>query len=161
MKLADDFVDEAIDDPLSQSQIPVQTLLHLMRLKRWLVPVAGGPNSRYAITLLPALVSLAQQPEIRLCQVFPRSDTAPDTTTLEKDAAFLRQRLHRSITTIPVCSNSVSEAVIDMAQKDQCDVIVVGASREGLLQQAIHGNIPEAIARYSNCTVILVRKAIT
>jgi nucleotide-binding universal stress UspA family protein len=29
------------------------------------------------------------------------------------------------------------------------------------LQQAIHGNIPEAIARQSKCTVILARKAIT
>ncbi|HEY9654873.1 MAG TPA: universal stress protein [Crinalium sp.] len=50
--------------------------------------------------------------------------------------------------------------MIDMAQKDQCDVVVVGASREGLLQQAIQGNIPETIARHCSCTVILVRKAI-
>ncbi|MCY7393576.1 MAG: universal stress protein, partial [Leptolyngbyaceae cyanobacterium CAN_BIN12] len=49
--------------------------------------------------------------------------------------------------------------VVDMAQNDQCDVIVLGASREGLLQQAIQGNIPEAIARNCDCTVILVRKA--
>jgi CIC family chloride channel protein len=39
-------------------------------------------------------------------------------------------------------------------------VIVLGASREGLLQQAIKGNIPEAIARYGDRTVILVRGAI-
>jgi len=51
------------------------------------------------------------------------------------------------------------EAVVDMAEKNQCDVIVLGASREGLLQQAIQGNIPESIARDSKCTVILVRKA--
>lgn len=138
----------------------VHALLHLMRLKRWLVPIAGGPNSQYAITLLPALVSLTQNPDIRLCQVFHPSDRNHDTHVLEEDAVFLRQRLQDSVTTIPMCANSVSEAVIDMAQKDQCDVIVVGASREGMLQQAIHGNIPEAIARHSKCTVILVRKAI-
>jgi CIC family chloride channel protein len=55
----------------------------------------------------------------------------------------------------------VSEAVVKLASKEKCDVIVLGASREGLLQQAIKGNIPEAIARNSNCTVILVRDVIS
>ncbi len=127
---------------------------------RWLVPIAGGPNSQYAITLLPALVKLSPHPDIRLCQVFHPNDNAHDTTVLEEDAAFLRQRLPNPVIAIPLCADSVSDAVIDMAQKDQCDVIVVGASREGMLQQAIHGNIPESIARHCNCTVILVRKAI-
>jgi chloride channel protein, CIC family len=40
-------------------------------------------------------------------------------------------------------------------------VILLGASRESLLQQAIKGNIPEAIARNSPCTVILVRDKIS
>ncbi|HEY9906343.1 MAG TPA: universal stress protein, partial [Thermosynechococcaceae cyanobacterium] len=139
----------------------VHTLIQLARMNRWLVPIAGGPNSQHALTLLPALVSLSQQPEIRLCQVFAPSPIAQDTQILEQDAVFLRQRTQSNVITLPICSTSVSEAVIDMAQKDQCDVIVLGASREGMLQQAIHGNIPEAIARQSNCTVILVRKAVS
>jgi CIC family chloride channel protein len=142
------------------SQASVQALLRLVRLNHWLVPIAGGPNSRYAIDLLPALVSLSQQPEIRLCQVFHPSDDTHDASILAENAARLRQQLDYPVITLPVCAKSVSEAVIDMAQKEQCDVIVLGASREGMLQQAIHGNIPEAIARNCNCTVILVRKAI-
>ncbi|MCY7275399.1 MAG: universal stress protein [Phormidesmis sp. CAN_BIN44] len=39
-------------------------------------------------------------------------------------------------------------------------MIVLGATREGLLQQVIKGNIPEEIARQCDCTVILVRGAI-
>jgi CIC family chloride channel protein len=35
----------------------------------------------------------------------------------------------------------------------------MGASREGLLQQAMHGNIPAAIARSNQQTVILVRSS--
>jgi CIC family chloride channel protein len=72
----------------------------------------------------------------------------------------LRQELPVSAIAIPLCADSVADAIIDVAQKDCCDAIVVGASREGLLQQVIQGNIPEAIARNSNCTVILVRKAL-
>ncbi|MBW4690167.1 MAG: chloride channel protein [Lyngbya sp. HA4199-MV5] len=129
-------------------------------LNRWLLPLAGGPNSQHALKLLPALVTLSPKPEIRLCQVFPASELSPRQDLLEEDARFLRQRLQTNVITLPVCANSVSDAVVDMAQKDQCDVIVLGASREGMLQQAIQGNIPETIARGCDCTVILVRKAI-
>lgn len=132
----------------------------LLQLNRWLLPIAGGPNSQHALKLLPALVSLSQRPEIRLCQVFHPSDTAQSELLLDEDAHFLRQQLQASVITLPVCANSVPDAVIDMAQNDQCDVVIVGASREGLLQQAIQGNIPETIARHCDCTVILVRKAI-
>ncbi|MGI0487610.1 chloride channel protein [Pantanalinema rosaneae CENA516] len=127
---------------------------------RWLVPIAGGPNAHYAVQLLPALVTLNPQAEIRLCQILHASDTNQNSQLLEQEAAFLRQRLpHSAIVTTLVCASSVPEAVVDMAHATQCDVILVGASREGLLQQAIQGNIPEAIARQSNCTVILVRKS--
>jgi CIC family chloride channel protein len=130
------------------------------QLRRWLLPIAGGPNSEYAIELLPALVSLSWEPEILLCQVFQRSDRFYDTSILEKNVSWLRQELPVSAIAIPLCADSVADAIIDVAQKDCCDAIVVGASREGLLQQVIQGNIPEAIARNSNCTVILVRKAL-
>jgi CIC family chloride channel protein len=40
------------------------------------------------------------------------------------------------------------------------DVVVLGASREGMLQQAIKGNIPAAIALRVESTVILVRGSI-
>lgn len=136
-------------------------LRQLIEMKRWLVPTAGGPNAQAAIQLLPALVSMSHDPEIRILTVHHPSDSDPDTTGLEEEANFLRQFLPQSIVATAVCAPSIAEAVIDMAQKDQCDVIVLGASREGILQQVIQGNIPEAIVRQCQCTVILVRKAIS
>ena len=50
--------------------------------------------------------------------------------------------------------------MVDLAAEQGCDVIMLGASREGLLQQVIKGNIPEAITRASPCSVILVRGAV-
>jgi len=159
VKMGDHFASHF--SPLhDESQISVQTTLHLTKLNRWLVPMGGGPNAEYAVKLLPALVSLSPNPNIRLCHVYHPRDENYDPTTLEDDASYLRQRSQSMVSVTSVCANSVVEAVVDMAQKDQCDVIVLGASREGLLQQAIQGNIPEAIARGSKCTVILVRKAI-
>jgi CIC family chloride channel protein len=125
----------------------------------WLVPIAGGPNSSYALQLLPALTSRSSAPMIGVTQVFAPSTLLPDTTGLEKAAFVLSQKLSCQVMTIPVRSYSVSDAVIHLAHAQQCDVLVLGASREGLLQQVVHGNIPEAIARGVNSTVILVRGA--
>lgn len=159
VKLAED-----LDTPPSNASVTTASSnengSHVRGLNRWLLPIAGGPNSQHALKLLPALITLSQKPEIRLCQVFHPSETDFNQDLLDADARFLKQKLQTSVMTLPVCANSVSDAVIDMAHNDQCDVIVVGASREGLLQQAIQGNIPETIARNCACTVILVRKAI-
>src|ERR687885_700167 len=125
----------------------------------WLVPIAGGPNSSYALQLLPALATLGGTPTLKVTQVFPPSSLLPDTTGLEKAAYFLSHKLSCNVAAIPVRSYSVSEAMIHLAHAQQCDVVVLGASREGLLQQVVHGNIPQAIARGVNSTVILVRSA--
>ncbi|MCT7951969.1 chloride channel protein [Ancylothrix sp. C2] len=128
-------------------------------LNRWLVPMAGGPNAQRAVQLLPALVAVSRKPEIRLCQVQQPSIGQPDITVLEQASKFLGRRLNVPVIQMPICSSSVADALIDLAQKNQCDVVVLGASREGMLQQTIKGNIPEEIARSCNCTVMLVRSA--
>jgi CIC family chloride channel protein len=126
---------------------------------RWFVSVAGGPNSQQAIQLLPALATLSHAPEIHLCQVFEPDHGVPNTTTLEKATDFLQQHLDAVIAPIPICAKSIPEALLDCANHYHSQVIVMGASREGLLQQAIHGNIPAAIARSNKQTVILVRSS--
>ena len=129
---------------------------------RWLVPMAGGPNARVAIKLLPALVTLGNNPQIRLTRVFKLSELKPDMTILEQSIRQLirRRQLSTNVIAAPVEADSVSEGVIKLVTTEGYDVVVLGASREGLLQQAIQGNIPEAIASGVESTVILVRGAI-
>ena len=129
---------------------------------RWLIPMAGGPNAQRAIELLPALAAPypSQSPRITLCRVYPPK-TDPDATALEKTALSLKGTIHRPVTPVLVRSNSVSDAVIRVATAEHSNLVMLGASREGMLQHAIHGNIPNAIARSVNSTVILVRGALT
>lgn len=132
---------------------------------RWLVPMAGGPNAKLAIELLPALTSLSHKPLVRLCQVFEPANRAPDLTTLDRAADFLSPYLHDAITIVPLHASSIPEAVLDYARQDNSDAIVLGASRAGILQQVVNGNIPAAISQNSdrgasplaNRTIILVR----
>ncbi len=142
-------------------QSAVEALLRLTNLNRWLVPISGGPNMQYALKLLPALVSFSRDPEIYLCQFFDPHQTQPDLNNLNTTANFVREHLGIPTTILALYSDAVAATAIDLAAEKRCDVIILGASREGLLQQTIQGNIPEAIAQGSDCTVIVVREAIS
>ena len=139
----------------------VEALLRLTNLNRWLVPISGGPNMQYALKLLPALVSFSRDPEIYLCQFFDPHQTQPDLNNLNTAANFVREHLGTPTTILPIYYDAIAATTIDLAAEKQCDAIILGASREGLLQQTIQGNIPEAIAQGSNCTVIVVREVIS
>jgi CIC family chloride channel protein len=128
-----------------------------LSLKRWLLPMAGGPNAQEAVELLPALTALSDKPQVCLCQVFTPSEHDLDTTVLDQTAQSLRSQLKANVIATPICSRSVTEAVMDLAQNYACDVIILGASRERLLQQVIKGNIPEEILRQSDRLVMVVR----
>lgn len=127
--------------------------------QRWLIPIAGGPHSQRALEFLPALLPLSRKPpDIRLCQVFDPEDTITDTTAIEEASDFLKEKIKGRIRRIPIRASEVSEAVVYIANNQLCDVVVLGASRDGLLQVMIQENIAEAIARQVKSTVILVRR---
>jgi chloride channel protein, CIC family len=141
----------------AMSQFPATQV----QLDRWLVPIAGGPNMQYGLELLPALMSLSCNPEIYLCQFFDASKPQPDLHPLNAKADLVRQKLGVPTTAITLHADDIAASTIDLAVEKQCDAIILGASREGLLQQTIQGNIPESIARGSDCTVIVVRQMIS
>ncbi|PIG92223.1 chloride channel protein [Gloeocapsopsis sp. IPPAS B-1203] len=126
---------------------------------RWLVPMAGGPNANVAVKLLPGLISIGSAPYVRLCQIFSLSETQPDMKVLKTALQYLIRRRHFVATVVatPVKASSVVDGVLDLIEKDNIDVVMLGASREGLLQQTIKGNIPAMIASRAKCTVMLLR----
>lgn len=127
----------------------------------WLVPIAGGPNALEGLQLLPALLTLGTSTNVRVCQVFEQTPALNDIQPLFQLVQTLSSQLNCAVTPKPLWGASIPDAVIELAWGERCDVIMLGASREGLLKQVIQGNIPEAIASQSNRTVILVRGAIT
>jgi chloride channel protein, CIC family len=128
----------------------------------WLIPMAGGPNAKRAIELLPGLTSLysGSNPKLLLCQVYSPTTPDMDCSLIEQSTEYLRHNLSLPVRPIAVRSRSVSEAIIRLAGEERCNTVVLGASREGLLQNAINGSIPEAIANGIEGTAILVRGAI-
>lgn len=127
----------------------------------WLVPIAGGPNSQEALRLLPAWIRLGNQPDVRICQVFDQPPSSSEADRIQEIVTDLEDQLNCPARSCLVWGKSVPDAVLEIAQLRNCDVIMLGASREGMLRQVITGNIPEVITRDSHCSVILVRSAIT
>lgn len=128
---------------------------------RWLIPVAGGPNTRRAIDMLGALSAWTPNPEFWLCQVWSPAVSDPDTEVLEQAAQTLRSQVEAPVTAIPIRAYSVPDAIVKLARAEACDVILIGTSREGLLPKALHATIPEQIANNAHCTVMLVRGAVS
>ncbi len=128
--------------------------------ERWLVPTAGGPNSRQAMYLLPALLHLGQGPEVYLCHISRPNQAATSSPALKQAIDTVQQRVSVPVKSIFVCSSTTAQAIVDLAKYHQCDVIVLGATQTGMLQQVIQGNIPSEIAHRCDCTVMIVREAI-
>jgi chloride channel protein, CIC family len=134
-----------------------ETKLATPAFDRWLFPVSSGANSRYALKLLPTLLSLSDRPDVFLCTT-TNEDTSEERD-LDRTTKILKQRITAPITTIvmPHQNESIADTIVGLSIEHDCDVIILGATRAGLLQQVIQGNIPATIARQSPCTVILVR----
>jgi chloride channel protein, CIC family len=126
----------------------------------WIVPMAGGPNIQRAIQLLPALKRLTRSPRIWLCKVYSPSAPVPELAELEDAAAAIEKNFQIRAMPLAIRAQSVPEAIARLAKAEGCDVVMLGASREGFLHQAVRGNIPEAIAGSVDCTVILMRGAL-
>lgn len=130
------------------------------RFDRWLMPIAGGPNSRQAVRLLPGLIHLAHNPEIHLCHISRPEQVETPSTALKMARSLLIPQVNVPVQSIYVCSATTAQAIVDIAKNQRSDVIMLGATKAGMLQQAIKGNIPQEIMRRCRCTVIIFREAL-
>lgn len=126
--------------------------------QKWLISVAGGPNSTYALSLLPALLGEVGQPEVSLCQVFSPSETEHNIQVLEDARTILNQHRLSRVNCIALCAASVSEAVQNIASQTSCDVVILGATCESILHQIWQEDIPNAIAQDPTRATILVKR---
>ncbi|MEY4520705.1 MAG: hypothetical protein RLZZ499_3305 [Cyanobacteriota bacterium] len=127
---------------------------------KWLIPTTGGDRINKLLTILPALANLHHvPPKIQLCQISSANLGRRYTPDFEQAVELLKNTLSCPIFSLLITSDSVSKAVIELTQHKKYGLVVLGASNEGLLQNVINGNIPEAIAHHANSTVIIFRNS--
>ena len=126
------------------------------QIKRIIVPTSGGPNTVHALDFLLPLA-----PQIEIQAIYIVSDRlGPNEEALGR--ARLRQLLNvidagGRIQTRLVTSHSVIAGIVNAAS-EECDLVVVGASRESSLDKVLFGDIPGAVVRQSHKPIMIVRQ---
>jgi uncharacterized hydrophobic protein (TIGR00271 family) len=126
-------------------------------LERILVPTAGGPHAPGAVQIG---LDLAAQSKAEVVAVnFIRGPITPDARqeaqakidqTLEniEDSKRVNRRILRT--------DDIKQGILETAARH--DLLLLGASEEGLLDEITFGGLPEDIARVSPRPVILVKR---
>jgi nucleotide-binding universal stress UspA family protein len=153
----------SVIDPLLHNP---PTDVAVVRYRRWrplrriLVPVAGGPNSQRAVRLaLDVAGGEAETPvKVVLLTVVPEAASASDRLRAQQ---VIEQSLdghgeNEQVEVRIVEGASVVGAIL--AQAQDCDLIVMGATGEPLLRNLLVGGIPEQVVRESPVTVIVVKR---
>ena len=132
-----------------------------LRLRhKWLIPTTGGDRIKKLLSIMPALTNLSEvPPKIQLCQVSSHEVEQKLSDDFKQAAALLNDAMPCPVFPLLISHNSVAQAIIELTQYRKYGLVILGASNEGLLQQAVKGNIPEAIARHGNSTVIIFRQS--
>lgn len=154
-------ISSVIDTLIRQAPCPVVVVRpgQNLNFNRWLIPTAGGPNAQSAQQLLPGLISLGSQPQVKLCTIcHPEKGECLTPDHLTSLAKSLETTLQQPVEAQVLTHSSVAVAIISQAQQDHSDVILLGASRENLLSQVLKGNVPLEVARQTPSTVILLRQ---
>jgi CIC family chloride channel protein len=107
---------------------------------------------------MPALMSLGYDPQVHLCAIATKRDDQPCMhRQLVRRAGILERRLQVPVKTHMTVQEEIATAIVDLSDRFQTDVMILGASRESLFSHVIKGNIPLEVAQRSDATVILVQ----
>jgi CIC family chloride channel protein len=128
------------------------------KLNRILVPIAGGPNGRLAVNLAYAMARNTPEttdivllnvvtPEYNYEQAQGRAKSAFRYATHGLDYEFEEQIVR---------AGSPVEGILTAAL--ECDMVVIGATKEPRFRNLLMGNVAQRVAEGANCPVIIAKR---
>lgn len=156
-KLFGSVADPIVDNP--PTDVVVVRYRKRRPVRKILVPVSGGPNSRRALKLAVSMAKAGEDgpAKITVLHVLPfgasnaeqvRGSHAIEYTLEGIDYEKMKMNLVQGadlVTTI-------------LEQSEGYDLLVVGATEEPLFKNLLVGTVPERIARKSKITVMMVKR---
>ncbi|WP_267639685.1 amino acid permease [Haloarchaeobius amylolyticus] len=120
-----------------------------------LLPTAGGPHAGLSVEVASAI---ARRTGASITALTVAVD-GEEGTGRRRAEAVLSETADRvedvPVETELVTADSVTDAIVE-ASADH-DLVVIGATREGLFQQLVFGAIPEEVGRRADATVIMAK----
>jgi nucleotide-binding universal stress UspA family protein len=123
-------------------------------IKKVLLPLGGYNNSLLAIQIANALMADDEQAEVTLLNVNVHHE--PEDKIMNSMQPILKHLGAMNWSVKITYGDDVVEAILKESQDH--DLLVLGASTEGLLKQMLFGQIPEKIASRCKKTVVLVKR---
>lgn len=124
-----------------------------------LLPVAGGPHVGVSAQ---AAVAIADRNDARLVLYTvstPNSDRDTEAVLAEARAAVDAVGRDVSVSRVVRESSAVADALV--ADADDYDVVVVGATRQGPLRRRLVGSVPRSVVARTDRTVLVARDGAT
>jgi nucleotide-binding universal stress UspA family protein len=113
-------------------------------IRRILITTAGGPHATLAAEYV-GIYHDADGHEVTCCYV-----VEPDAEEVDREKAL--QWIQKTIHLTNLEATTLIRASVDY------DMIILGASKEGVFSNALFGEIPEKVARYSRTPVMIVQR---
>jgi len=130
-------------------------------LKKVLVPVAGGPNSRLSLQLANAL---AYQPDVRVT-VLHLTPEGLDDEKMEDTTLYIQEIIEGELGAIPgwmevkvVPASTVSEGIFAEVKAGDYDLMIIGAGIEVFSHRYLFGALDDALIEAVDCSMLIVRR---
>ncbi len=120
-----------------------------------IIPTAGGPNTAHALTFLLPLTNKVKVTAVYIAQEYLQNQEALGHARLRQLMQFVDA--NDRIETKVVTASSVTAGITDLA-KNECDMVIIGASQESSIDKILFGDIPAAVVRQSKKPVVIVRQ---
>jgi APA family basic amino acid/polyamine antiporter len=120
-----------------------------------LLPTAGGPHAELVGEICRAVCRATGAHVEVLTVAGEETDTADAREQVDETATRLHENGVETETTV-VESDDVLDTIIEHSADH--DMTVIGATREGVLQQFVFGAIPEEVAREAEGTVLVAKR---
>jgi nucleotide-binding universal stress UspA family protein len=121
-----------------------------------LLPTAGGPHAKLAAQVANA-IARTESARVKVVHVVDSEADPVRVAEAERMVAETAELFEAvEVEAVVLEGEDVVDRVVE--ETDDHQLTVIGATREGLLQELIFGAIPESIAKRANNTVIMAKK---
>jgi amino acid transporter len=157
-RLFGSVIDPVLDNP--PADLAIVRYRKERPLRRILVPVSAGPNSRRAVKMAVAMARQANDgpATVHVMTVIPQN-CPPNLRVRAQQAvnyATESSRDYEHLETSLVEGQRIEDAIL--AYAEGFDLIVIGATEEPLLRNRLMGSIPARVAKNAAVTVIIVKR---
>lgn len=122
------------------------------KFKKILVPVAGGPNSLYALEIASIL---AEKDDSQIVTLIVDDGKEKARLTISADMCKDRQIAFSRLSTKLIQAQDVVEAIVEEAENH--DLVIIGSSREPLIRQLTRDSVSHSVAARCPKPMVIVK----